>query len=312
VDSWHGYPSIFALGHRALADLFTVPVIVEEKIDGSQFSFGVDENGDLHCRSKGAIIYPDAPEKLFARAVDTAKALRNELRLGWTYRCEYLSKPKHNTLSYNRIPLCHLILFDVNTGHEQYLDAAAKAIEAKRLGLDCVPVLHSGLIRDNSILTSLLSTESILGGVKIEGVVVKQQEPTLFGPDKKALIGKFVSEAFKEIHGKEWKKMNPSNSDIIDQIGAALKTDARWKKAVQHLRDRGALEDSPRDIPALLKEVSTDVLKECETEIKERLFKYAWPKISRQVIAGLPEWWKQELLLRQFGEAEAQNTEDAA
>jgi ATP-dependent RNA circularization protein (DNA/RNA ligase family) len=35
------YPSIYALGHRAIRELFDGPVVVEEKIDGSQFSFGV-------------------------------------------------------------------------------------------------------------------------------------------------------------------------------------------------------------------------------------------------------------------------------
>ena len=30
-DSWHSYPSIFAMGHRALKELFLDPVIVEEK-----------------------------------------------------------------------------------------------------------------------------------------------------------------------------------------------------------------------------------------------------------------------------------------
>lgn len=46
MESWHSYPSIYNLGHRYIADLLTVPVIVEEKIDGSQFSFGLDEEGE--------------------------------------------------------------------------------------------------------------------------------------------------------------------------------------------------------------------------------------------------------------------------
>lgn len=38
TDSWHSYPSIYALGHRAIVDLLKGPVFIEEKIDGSQFS----------------------------------------------------------------------------------------------------------------------------------------------------------------------------------------------------------------------------------------------------------------------------------
>ena len=33
-NSWHSYPSIYNLGHVAIKELFTVPVSVEEKIDG--------------------------------------------------------------------------------------------------------------------------------------------------------------------------------------------------------------------------------------------------------------------------------------
>ena len=113
-------------------------------------------------------------------------------------------------------------------------------------------------------------------------------------------MGKYVSEAFKEIHGGEWRKNNPTQNEIVEKVALQYKTPARWHKSVQHLREAGQLEDSPRDIGKLMKEVNIDVLKECETEIKEELFKQAWPKIARIITAGLPEWWKQELLAKQF------------
>jgi hypothetical protein len=56
MNSWHSYPSIYNLGHRALQDLLTVSVNVEEKVDGSQFSFGITEEGEIKLRSKGAVI----------------------------------------------------------------------------------------------------------------------------------------------------------------------------------------------------------------------------------------------------------------
>ena len=61
----HSYPSIYAVGHKYLAELFNGPVVIEEKIDGSQFSFGVYD-GVLKIRSKGQEIFPDAPEKMFS------------------------------------------------------------------------------------------------------------------------------------------------------------------------------------------------------------------------------------------------------
>jgi hypothetical protein len=297
----NSYPSIYNLGHAAVADLLSVPVYVEEKVDGSQFSFGVTEDG-LSVRSKGAWMPVDAPEKMFSRAVDTAKELAPLLRVGWTYRGEYLQKPKHNTLAYNRVPNRHIILFDVNPGLEQYLSYGEKVAEADRIGLEIVPLVFSGLVSDISFFRSLLDRESILGGQKVEGLVVKPIGYSMYGPDKKVLMGKFVSEAFKESHLAEWKKSNPGSADIVQQIADQYRTPARWQKAVIHLKEQGAIEDAPRDIGKLLKETATDLHKECADEIKERLFKWAWPQIQRRVTNGLPEWYKDELLKRQFGQ----------
>lgn len=41
MDAWHSYPSVYALGHKALTELLLDPVLVEEKIDGSLCGFGL-------------------------------------------------------------------------------------------------------------------------------------------------------------------------------------------------------------------------------------------------------------------------------
>ena len=67
-----------------------------------------------------------------------------------------------------------------------------------------------------------------------------------------------------------------------------------------HLKEAGKLEGDPRDIGALMKEVPEDVLKECQAEITADLFKWAWPHLRRTLTHGLPEWYKEELLKKQF------------
>lgn len=300
MNSWHSYPSIFALGHRAIVDLLTVPVNVEEKVDGSQFSAGIDEEGNIHVRSKGATMIPDAPEKMFTSAVDTIKSLAGSLHPAWTYRFEYLAKPKHNALCYGRIPKGHLILFDVNADHESYLSYDDKKAEGERLGLETVQLLFSGMLTKIEEFRQFLDTESVLGGQKIEGVVVKPRDYNLFGQDKKVLMGKFVSEAFKEVHAQEWKAANPHSRDILSMISDSYHSPARWQKAIIHMEERGQLEGSPRDIGNLMKEVPLDIEKECEQEIKDRLWQWAWPQIRRATIRGLPEWYKERLLTKQF------------
>lgn len=297
----NSYPSIYNLGHAAIADLLKEPVIVEEKIDGSQFSFGVHKDtGELMIRSKGAAINPLAPEGMFKEGVETAKSLQSLLKPGWVYRGEYLKTPNHNTLIYERIPYKHFIIFDIQTGIETYLSPSEKEEEAERLGLEVVPQLYWGMLEKIEFFRELLETKSILGGQKIEGVVIKPANYGMFGKDKKCLMGKFVSETFKEAHVDAWKEKNPTGTDIITLIGNGVCTQARWMKAVQHFRDDGKLLGDPRDIGALLKEIPEDVKKECEQEIKDALFKWAWPHLRRACTRGFPEWYKEELVKRQF------------
>jgi hypothetical protein len=297
--SYHSYPKIFALGHRAVSTIFDDDVIVEEKVDGSQFSFGKFD-GKLRCRSKGKEIDLDVPEKMFMAAVDAVRERFHQLKDGYTYRGEYLQKPTHNALAYDRVPQGHIMIFDINTGHESYLSPSAKASEADIIGFECVPLIWHGKVCSSTELKSYLDRESILGGQKIEGVVVKSL--TQFGPDKKAMMGKFVSEAFKEVHKKAWGESNPTGKDIVAQLVLQYRSEMRWEKAIQHLRDDGVLTNSPQDIGKLIQSIKQDVREECEDAIKEALFKWAWPSVERQLIKGFPEFYKERLLGSAFNE----------
>ena len=301
------YPSIYALGHRAIADLLLDPVVVQEKVDGSQISFGLIERGmwddqspqyDLRVRSKGAEINLVAPDKMFSPGVAIIQGMVGHLTPGWVYRGEYLAKTKHNVLAYDRMPHCHIILFDISTGPEHYLDCAQVRYEAAKLGLEAVPTLFEGMIIEPQMLRDLLKTTSALGGPTVEGLVIKNY--TRFGRDKHALMGKFVSEQYKEVHAGEWKKAHPGGADILTLLVAKYRTPARWMKAVQHRRDAGQLLDTPQDIGPLIPEISADVEKECKEEIMEFLYSWAWPKVRRGLSAGFALWYKERLLERQF------------
>lgn len=299
----HSYPSIYNLGHPEVAELFAEPVTVQEKVDGSQFSFGV-RDGALFARSKGKELVLDNPEKMFTKAIDTVQRLFSAGMLleGYTYRGEYLQSPHHNTLNYARVPNRNIILFDVDTGLETYMPSHQVQTIADALGLEMVPTLYVGSLPSNedglNILKNWFQLDSILGGQKIEGVVIKNY--FRFTREKKVMMGKLVRPEFKEQNKAEFRVKNPTQGDVIQSIIDTYKTDARWNKAVSHLRDNGDLQNGPQDIGPLLREVNADILKECEDEIKAALWKYAWPKISRGVTAGLPEWWKAKLLEQQF------------
>jgi hypothetical protein len=302
--SWNAYPKSLAVGHRYLTGIFEDPVTVTEKIDGSQFSFGIF-NGEIRCRSKNQEIPLDEGRSIlgmFGSAVDTVKKMADQLKDGYTYRAEYLKKPKHNVLAYDRVPKNFLIIFDIARGQEDYLDYTDMAAESERIGMECVPLIYWGKILDPDLFLKLIDCESILGGNKVEGVVAKNYDR--FGKDGRVLMAKFVSPKFKEVHNKDWKERNPAGIDIITKLGLRYHSEARFAKGVQHLKEAGVLLGEPRDIGNLIKEVKKDVYEECADEIKETLFAWAWPKIQKATTSGLPDWYKSLLIAETFIETE--------
>jgi len=291
------YPKVWVLGHASLPPL-SGRVRVEEKLDGSQFSFGII-GGELVMRSKGTQIYSttegQASEKMFNKAVVTVLDLCPLLVDGVLYRCEYLSKPKHNVLAYGRVPNKNLMVYDIGWVGEHYMSVEERNEEAARLGLEAIPVLDERdyATIDMDYLKDALDRESVLGGAKVEGIVLKAYG--MFTRDGKTAMAKFVSEAFKEVHAKEWRAENPTGKDTLGAIMECYRTERRWEKGVEALRDAGKLEGSPKDIGALMAHVKGDVVVECEAEVKEKLWEWAKPHLLRTSTAGLPEWYKQRL-----------------
>ncbi len=296
MSSWHRYPSPKALGHAMCKDVMDGNVIIQEKVDGSQFSFGSFE-GELKIRSRGRKIDLDVPDKMFKIGIDYVKKLHKEGKLvnGFMYSGEYLNKPKHNTLAYDRTPPDNIILFDIRYDDEQYIRSTSVKGIAADLGLWSVPLLWEGKGSDVTpeLIEELMKTKSVLGGkFNVEGIVIKNYDR--FSPDGKVQMAKVVSAEFKEKHGSN-KAFKNTTKDVVEDLVVQYKTEARWRKAIQHLDEEGRLEGSPKDIGDLIKEVQVDVYEEAKEEIMKVLFQKAWPKIERGIIKGLPQWYKDKL-----------------
>lgn len=301
IPSWHSYGKIWALGHRNVKVIFDGNVVIEEKIDGSQWSFGV-HNGELKLKTHTKERHYPVDDKLFKAAADHVYDLYTQHMLveGHTYRSECLTRPKHNCLAYDRTPEGYMVLFDVEIAANEFLGVEEKHAEAKRLGLEPIRVIYQGPGRGitEDILKGYLDSISQLGGQKIEGVVIKNYDK--FGEGGHALMGKYVSEKFKEVQKSDWKQQNPGGKDIIQSLIEQYRSEARWHKAVQHLEEQGEREGDPRDIGKLVREVCKDIHEECQEEIKDKLFKWAWKQINNGLTKGLPEWYKEKLLEQQF------------
>lgn len=297
------YSKIYNVGHAALvnANFFDRDLLIEEKVDGSQFSFGLSEDGnEVEMRSKRCRLMPDMGGKLFNGAMTTVQDLKDDLRKGFTYRGEVVHAPRHNVLTYGRVPFGNLIIYDIDAGNQLYLNSKDKIATCKDLGLECVPVLLTGKVTPEEV-EKLLSIDSILGGTKVEGVVLKPMDYNLFDPYQgRVLMGKLVSTAFREIENIKIKK-TASLTDIITSMIDSVATDARFEKSVQVMREDGLLTNSTTDIGSLLKLITTDIREEEMDRLKEEIIKHFNPdRIVREVLKGaarrVPDWYRSYLL----------------
>ena len=152
-------------------------------------------------------------------------------------------------------------------------------------------------------LDALLDTDSALGAVKVEGLVIKARDRT----DKygHVLMAKHVSPQFREVAERKKPKGAGMPPCIMDEIGSELRTEARWDKAIQHLRDDGCLSCTPRDIGALFRECSRDIEEEESEYIKQRLYQWARKGILKRATNGLAQHYKKRLADQAFTEPTA-------
>lgn len=286
------YPSPKNLGDRHILDLLNGgPVVVQEKVDGSQISFGIDYDGKVHIRSRGGPIAWNTQDKLFAPAAAAIVAIKDQLEPGHIYRGEAITRPRHNCLKYDRVPAGYIALFDHQSSCGNYSSPEALAARGRDLGFEVVPTYFVGEISDPAVFSEWLQRDSFLGGCKIEGFVIKNYALAHAGAEHFA--GKVVSEAFREKKGEG--RPNPTAADSPLTMAETYRTEARWNKAAQHLREAGVLTDTPADIGRLVKEVQDDIEKEHGEEIRAALYTLYRKQFMSTFVKGLPEWYKGKL-----------------
>lgn len=289
------FPKILHIGDKQILDLFEGEVEITEKLDGSQFSFGKID-GVVVTRSKGREF--EEPDKLFRPVWEYVHSIEDRLPEGIWFYGETLGTPRHSTLAYDRTPKNFFAMFGVYVSEtHEYLNYDSIKEWSDKLDVDPVPLLFRGEISQSAILDMVEDTVSYLGGQKIEGVVVKAYKNWLFLGQipLSVMSGKYVTEAFKEVHQKDWSKLNTGKGKF-DVLKENYRTEARWNKAVQHLRDNGELTGTPKDIGLLLKEVYVDLDTEEQENIKEQLYSIYKSDIMKYATFGLAQWYKEQLL----------------
>ena len=151
------YTKVLTLGVQGTERALVGNVIVQEKVDGSQFAFGIS-HGEIGCRSHHQQIDMDNPG-MFGLAVEHVRSISETLRYdigdeeAWFY-CEYLQKPKHNTLAYERTPKNHLVLFDATHNGTWFTRLALEAW-GREAAIDVIPELSCGEVTISSLANLL-------------------------------------------------------------------------------------------------------------------------------------------------------------
>lgn len=287
----NSFPKIVQYGSRdgleALEGKDVSEVWVQEKLDGSQFSFCRREDGEIVMSSARARVSPGDGNAMFAPAVETVMSIADRLVPGWVYRAEAFMRPKHNVRAYERMPRGGLILFDVEPRAGMF-KADATPLVADELGLECAPFLSVPDLTPFSLDTLIDTVPSVLGG-RMEGVVLKAyQSRNKWGY---VPMVKYVDKQFKEVR---WDK--PPKQDFLLTLAERYGTEARYQKAVLHLREQGKIQGDMPDIGPLMKEVAADLEAEEGDAIRQEILAHYYPLAIRSIRAALPEWYRGELI----------------
>lgn len=182
-------------------ELLSNDLVVEEKVDGANLGFSIDENGMLRAQNRGAYVFQDHCHPQFKplfrwlepRQHRLADALFPDLMLfgEWCYAV--------HSIHYERLP-DYFIAFDVfDRSKNEFWSSRRRDALAAELGLFTVPRLGEGKF-DKAGLLALLGQSRLTDG-PAEGLYVRRE-------DEERLItrAKLVRAEFVQTIDVHWSK----------------------------------------------------------------------------------------------------------
>lgn len=261
------YHKIIRYGHKSTQDVLNKGdyIIIQEKIDGANASFAVI-NGELKCWSRNRELNESNTLEGFYGWVQQNVQVQKLLE-GVVYFGEWTAQHKVSYEGYMK----QFFLYDIYNLHlEEYVSFSMVRDEAKRLGLQLIPVFFEGEFESFEQLMSYVGRTDLGGKLKGkptgEGIVVKNVNyRDEFG---KQVFVKLVIDGFREIQRqKQTKDSKKVFSEAESKVRECV-TLPRVEKQVFKLIDNGLLdrEYGIEDMGFLLKHtspmVAEDILKE--------------------------------------------------
>lgn len=250
-------------------------ITIMEKLDGANASFKV-ENGKILAFSRNNQLDEHNGLRGFYQWTQTLDP--NSLVEKAIYFGEWLVKHK---LDYGE-NMNQFYLFDIyDEDTQHYINFNLVEKEAKRLGLNLVPVFYNGEFQSLEHVLSFVG-KSELGKVG-EGIVVKNY---LFEANRNGeqQFTKIVSDEFAEVQQVKKQRVAPTNGLIDEFINTNL-TKARVEKILHKLVDEGILEQGydVTDMGTILKNAGTRVFDDIIEEELDTLLKHVKGKIGKKL-----------------------------
>ena len=310
MQNTKAYPSIATLNIKSTRSWLegdNYKYYIEEKIDGSQLSIIVDNDGKLSFYNKNKRA---GTNNSFEKAITMLSFKydgKNILNPNYIYHGESVCRIKHNVCAYERTPKNYFILYDIfdNTLNE-YVSLDVKRLEAERVGFELVQILYQNTDPNqnpyeicNKLINDIENEEikSVLGGT-IEGIVLKHHA---FIEKDKCVSSKLklVTTNFKERHTVKQPKAELSADEFLTSLGNSFCTEARFHKAYQHLVESNSINpESIRnsDKDKIIMELNSDFDKEYKGELKELLYTEFSPLLKKLAREGAGNWYTKTYL----------------
>ena len=277
------YDSIPRYGKQGTRDILGTEVVVMEKLDGANASFGIID-GELKMFSRNQELNEHSTLRGFydwvKLNVDTSKLIINTIYFGeWLvpHSVQYKKEAQHK-----------FYLFDIyHSDVNEYLSSKIVQSQAKFIGLETPRVLFEGELQDVSELQQYVGLSELTEIPNTgEGIVAKDYEGQQFV--------KIVSDKFKET--KSIKQPSLDRTDIGTLIDSVL-TPQRVEKLIHKKIDLGLLptELDITDTGNVLKALSSDVVNDIFEEEMHIFLDMLRKKISKKtpiVVRELLEKWE--------------------
>lgn len=298
------YPEIERLGSEGNKDILAFnhdTVVIEEKVDGGNGSFWVEDDETIHFGSRNRDITLENDKKIFAaQQVYLSQILmENELQgiklnPDYIYYIEWMQK---HTIGYTKVP--QVIGLDIRMKHANneegfgmFIGRESREQEFDRLGIENTPLVWKGTVEELKKLNiaDLVPDSKYYDG-KAEGIVIKNY-CRKNNHHNCQLYAKVVRDEFKENNKAVFGGVRQKNTDT-NRIIQEFATDARIRKAIhKHVNEEG-MELNLKLMHKVPTYVIKDILKEEFNNIFDKYhfidFKEMKQKVSKRCLIVINE-----------------------